>query len=132
MYKIPFSLYAFTCIIFLDSDVKIKQTIPEDNSPVCPGQVLQYTCLSNESSVGWIVDSEGDDHVIFQTSDPVNTSMDILSFEAVLTQVNESFLATTLTNPMITLDIDDVLIQCIGGGSAPSLYIAVAGLCTSV
>ena len=98
---------------------------------MCPGQLLQYTCLSNESSFGWIVGSEEDVH-IFQTSDPVNTSMDIQSFEAVLTQKNGSFFTTTLTNRMIALEYDNDLVQCIGGGLVDFLHIAVAGLWVSI
>ena len=108
----------------LYSDVVIEQTIPENDTPVCPGQVLKYTCFSNESSIGWLI---GTVSHVYDDMDAVNSSMMIKSFETVLTVNGESFFFSTATNPKVTLVDNNKIIECLGGSETDSRTIAVAG-----
>ena len=103
--------------------VELSQTIPEDGSPVCLGQVLQYTCSSTESSLFWQLG--GGLPVEFSSHATVNLSLNIGEFVAVLTASNGSFLSSTLTNAMITLGYNGQQVSCYGGISVEVLYIDI-------
>ena len=102
----------------------MEQTIPEIDAVVCPGQLLEYTCFSNESSIGWLI---GADFYVYNEMDAVNSSMWINGFETVLTKKNESLFYSTATNPMVTLDDDNERIEFLGGSDTDYRTIAVAG-----
>ena len=101
----------------------MEQTTPE-NDAVCPGQVLKYTCFSNESSIGWKIDA---DFHVYSEMDAVNSSVNIKSFETVLTINNGMFFFSTAMIPMVTLVDNNEIIECLGGSVTDSRKIAVAG-----
>ena len=111
--------------ICLSGLVELSQNIPENGAPVCPGQVLQYTCSSNTSPLSWIVGSNAAGG--FSSRVTVNSSIIIGEFLAVLTANDGSFLSSTLTNTMITLGYNGQQVQCAAGSSLRHINIAVAG-----
>ena len=104
--------------------VELSQIIPENGAHVCPGQVLQYTCSANASSLYWEINSEQDG---FDSNDPVNSSFNLGEFVAVLTANEGSLLSSTLTNTMIALSKNGQQIQCAGGISSGHISIVIAG-----
>ena len=104
--------------------VELSQTIPENCAPVCPGQVLQYTCSANASSLYWEINSE---QAGFDSNDPVNSSFNLGVFVAVLTANDGSLLSSTLTNTMIALSKHGQQVQCAGGSSSSHISIVIAG-----
>ena len=104
--------------------VELSQSIPENGVPVCLGQVLQYTCSTSPGSLAWLV---GLDIHLFTSTSTVNLSVNVGEFVAVLTANNGTFLSSTLTNTMISLDYNGLIVECAGGASVQSIEIVVAG-----
>lgn len=111
------------CLSFL---VELSQTIPEDGSPVCPGQVLQLTCSVSSNSLLWIVGSNGDSLFLGRYS-TVNKSTNVGEFVAVVTANDGSFLSSTLTHTMITLGYNGVKVKCEVGSSNEVINIILQG-----
>ena len=105
--------------------VELSQTIPEDGALVCPGQVLQYTCSSNESLLIWDINSSIQN--FFDSTNSVNSSFNLGEFVAKLTAKDGSFLSSTLTNTMIALSKNGQQIQCFGIMSVDHINITIAG-----
>ena len=115
------------CLLLFSDNIIFEQTIPENNSTVCPGNVLQYTCTTiMEGNLGWFV---GFDDYFFTNGDDLNMVHRFGPFNAILTAVDGENLTSTLTNTMIMSDDDELKIQCATGGSISVLKVAVAGLC---
>ena len=123
-----FLLAANVLVVFpscFSGDIVVEQTIPGNNSLVCPGNVLQYTCSSGEGSLGWLV---GSDQILYLDNSLLDDVFDVGGFDAILTSVEGQNFGSTLTNPMITLADNETKIQCVGGSSSVPIDVAVAGL----
>ena len=115
------------CLLLFSGNIIFDQAIPENNSLVCPGNVLQYTCTTiMKGSLGWLVGSE---HYTFSNDTDLNMVYVVGPFNAILTAVDGKKLSSTLTDTMITSADNGLQIQCLGGGStSQDVKVSVAGL----
>ena len=107
--------------------VKLRQTIPESGSVVCPGARLQYTCSTTSPPIGWYVGSSLNQQLFPEGADAVNTSYTIGNFVAVLTLQNGTFSSFTATNEMVAYSYNGQRFACVGGNGLGIATIDLAG-----
>ena len=111
----------FTVLYCLYLHVVVE--IAEINSTFCPGQMVVFTCSSDDGTIGWRIKYI---YEHFDKEDNVNDIKMVLDFVAKLTARNGSSCTSTLTHPMISSAHDGLVIWCIRETFA-SITIDVAG-----
>lgn len=120
-----FQTYIYISCFYLLDPVEIHQTVPV-NRTVCPGEKLQYTCISSLTSIAWEINSSAS--IVFDLNNYNVTSNETIGgFFISRTVQNATISIFTATNDMVTSSYSGVKVTCVGGSSASSIDIDVAG-----
>ena len=111
--------------------VSLQQTAPE-NSLICPGQQLVYSCTTLSTGVlQWKTIGQEYVAVLFTLYDSVNTIKvdgDQFTFQLIDVIMDGPMLNSIATAQMADSSIDGLQIVCNNGLSSSTLYVDVAGM----
>ena len=111
MYFVLLVLYC--CAIFVQVHVvSLKQTIPGSNSPVCPGGMLQYTCISATGGLLWQVDNST---VYFWLNSELNETIQLENFAVMPNSMNGSVLNSSAVSHNTSSSDEEIQISCWDG-----------------
>ena len=68
------------------------------------------------------------DQILYLNNSLLNMVFNVGSFVSLLTSVDGQNFVSTLTNPMVTLADNGMLIHCVGRSSSVPIKVAIAGL----
>ena len=104
--------------------VSLEQTLPTGNLPVCPGEMLVFTCTS-EGLLTW---QEGSKLFVFNSPNQINAIKAGKRFSFLLVGVNGTLYISTATIPTVSSADDGLLLSCTDGPTVLSRNIVVAGM----
>ena len=117
----------FNCYCISTFVVSFQQTAP-DNSLICPGQQLVYSCTTlSTGALRW--QTSGQKAVVFKKADPIGKTevQEQFTFQLIDVVTDGPMVTSTATAQMANSSLDGLDIECNDGITQSTLYVDVAG-----